>query len=147
MQYKPIPDRLTELDEYEEVREKDEEILKRNLGEDVRLFAKFKTLRRALLEMLEEIEIMRNGHQGCINVFKHLTSLLNDEVRAVYFSPYRVEARVKRSAAAGIKRVLTKGAYLTGDYRMGSACGVLLQKQWFTTLLRGLTEVERRNYL
>lgn len=106
--YKPTTDRLEQMAENDTVKVKNEEKLKKDRLVDVHLPAKFKTHRRAFLELLEEFKSMWDEHLGHIHVSKRCIDLLTDKVKLVYSAHCQAGPTASKFAVAEVNRIIAE---------------------------------------
>lgn len=86
--YKPAPDRLNRLTEDEGVKERDEETLKKDRRDYIKLPVTFKEHRQIFLDMLTDFPSICDNDLGRKKITKNRIELLNNEVRPVHSVPH-----------------------------------------------------------
>lgn len=76
------------MKEHENVKERDEETLKKDWCKEEQLPPNFEQLSSAYLEMLTEFESIWDGRLGRINASRHQDDSTNDQVRPVFSVVY-----------------------------------------------------------
>lgn len=102
------PDRLEQREKYETAKEKAAEKLKR-IGLKMVIYPPIPRPTNWLcLEMVEKFSSMRDGHLSLLHASKHRIELLNDEVRPVHSTLYRVGTTARQFTAVEKTRIVSK---------------------------------------